>query len=81
MGLKTKSAGGRGACRGIIDSNKSLLSILTPKHFFAVSAICFDRSDLACTWYKLGVFVYLVELHEVADGVGMTRLKTVEALR
>ena len=45
--LKTKSAGGGGAGREIIDSNTSLPSILTPRHFLAVSAVCFERSDLA----------------------------------
>ena len=48
MELKTKGAGGGGAGHEMIDSNTSLPSILTPEHFFAVSAICFDRSDLAC---------------------------------
>ena len=43
--LKTKDAGGGGAGREMIDSNTSLLSILTPEHFFAVSAICCERSD------------------------------------
>ena len=28
----------------MIDSKTSLPAILTPKHFLAVSAICFDRS-------------------------------------
>ena len=41
--LKTKGAGGGGAGREIMDSNTSLPAILTPKHFLAVSAICFDR--------------------------------------
>ena len=45
--LKTKGAGGGGAGREMIDSNTSLPSILTPKHFLAVSAICFDKSDFA----------------------------------
>ena len=26
--------------------------ILTPKHFFSVSAICLDRSDLTCTCFS-----------------------------
>ena len=43
--LKTMSAGGGGAGREMIDSNTSLPSILTPKHFLAVSAICFNKSD------------------------------------
>ena len=50
--LNTEDAGGGGAGHEIIDSNTSLPSILTPKHFFAVSAICFDRSDLACTCFS-----------------------------
>ena len=33
----------------MIDSNTSLPSILTPEHFFAVSAIFLDISDLTCT--------------------------------
>ena len=45
--LKTKGAGGGGAASEIIDSNTPLSSILTPKHCFAVSAICFDKSDFA----------------------------------
>ena len=43
--LKTKGAGGWGACREITDSNTSLPWIFTPGHFLAVSAICFERSD------------------------------------
>ena len=39
--LKTKGAGGGGT-----GSNTFLFSILTPGHFVAVSAICFERSDL-----------------------------------
>ena len=50
--LKTKGAGGGGADREIMDSNISLPAILTPKHFLAVSAICFDRSDFACTCFS-----------------------------
>ena len=45
--LKTKGAGGGGAGREIMDSNTSFPWILTPRHFLAVSAICFERSDLA----------------------------------
>ena len=45
--LKTKGAGGGGAGREMIDSNTCLPSILTPEHFLAVSAICFEKSDLA----------------------------------
>ena len=44
--LKTKGEGGGGAGREMIDPNTCLPSILTPKHFLAVSAICFDKSDL-----------------------------------
>ena len=50
--LNTKGAGGGGAGLGMIDSNTSMASILTPKHFFAVSAICLDRSDLICTCFS-----------------------------
>ena len=52
MELKTKGAGGGGADREMMDSNTSLPAILTPKHFLAVSAICFDRSDFACTCFS-----------------------------
>ena len=47
--LKTKIEGGGGAGREMMDSNTSLPEILTPKHFLAVSVICFDRSGFACT--------------------------------
>ena len=50
--LNTKGAGGGGAGREMIDSNTSLPSINAPKHFFAVSAICLDRSDLTCTCFS-----------------------------
>ena len=40
------------AGREMMDSNTSLPAILTPKHFLAVSAICFDRSDFACTCFS-----------------------------
>ena len=50
--LNTKGAGGGVAGRQIIDSNTSLPLILTPNHFFAVSAICLDRSDLTCTCFS-----------------------------
>ena len=50
--LKTKGAGGGGAGREMMDSNTSLPEILTPKHFLAVSVICFDRSDFACTCFQ-----------------------------
>ena len=36
----------------MMHSNTSLPSILTPKHFLAVSAIRFDRSDFACTCFQ-----------------------------
>ena len=36
----------------MMGSNTSLPAILTPKHFLAVSAICFDRSDFACTCFS-----------------------------
>ena len=54
--LKTKGAGGGGAGREMMDSDTSLPAILTPKHFLAVSAICFDRSDFTCTCFS-GKFV------------------------
>ena len=41
--LKTKGTDGGGVGREIIHSNTSLPSTLTPEHFFAVSAIFFDR--------------------------------------
>ena len=50
--LNRKGAGGGGAGREMTDSNTSLPSILTLKHFFAVSAICLDRSDLTCTCFS-----------------------------
>ena len=50
--LNTKGAGGGGAGLEMIDSNTSLPSILTPKHFFAVSSICLDRSELTCTCFS-----------------------------
>ena len=46
--LNTKGAGGG----ELANSNTSLPLILTPKHFFAVSAICLDRSDLTCTCFS-----------------------------
>ena len=54
--LKTKGAGGGGAGHEMIDSNTSLPSMFTSKHLFAVSAICFERSDLACTCFS-GTFL------------------------
>ena len=50
--LNTKGAGGGGAGHEMIDSNTSLPSILAPEHFFAVSVICHDRSDLTCTCFS-----------------------------
>ena len=54
--LKTKGAGGggggAGAAREIMDSNTSLLWILTPRHFLAVPAICLEKSDLALTCFS-----------------------------
>ena len=48
--LKTKGAGGGGAGREMMDSNKSLPAILTPKHFFG----CF--CDL---FWQIRFFLYL----------------------
>ena len=50
--LKTKGAGGGGAGHEMMDSNTSLPAILTLKHFLAVFAIRFDRSDFACTCFS-----------------------------
>ena len=50
--LNTKGARGGGAGREIMESNMSLPSILTRKHFLAVSAICFDRSDMPYTCFS-----------------------------
>ena len=47
-----KGAGGGGAGREIMDSNTSLPSVLTHRHFDAVSSICLDRSDLAWTSFS-----------------------------
>ena len=44
---RTDGAGGGEAGREMIDSNISLPSIFTLKHFLAVSAICSDKSDFA----------------------------------
>ena len=52
MELKAKGAGGVVAGREMMDLNTSLPSILTPKHFLVVSAICLDRSDFACTCFS-----------------------------
>ena len=54
--LNTKGTGGGGAGLEMIDSNTYLPSILTPKQFFTVSAICLDRLDLTCTCF-LGRFL------------------------
>ena len=56
--LKTKGAGGGGAGHEIIDSNTSLPTILTPRYFLALSAICFDRSDFACTCFSSRFLVH-----------------------
>ena len=45
-----------GAGCEMVDSNTSLPSMLTPKHFFTVSEICLDRSDLTCTCFFGQVF-------------------------
>ena len=50
--LKTKGADGGGAGREIIYSNTSLPALLKPRQFLTVSAICFDRSDFACTCFS-----------------------------
>ena len=50
--LKTKGAGGGGGGCEMMDSNTSLPEILTPRHFLAVSAICFGRSDFAGTCFS-----------------------------
>ena len=50
--LKTKGTGGGGAGHEMMDSDTSLPDILTPKHFLAVSVICFDRSDFVCTCFS-----------------------------
>ena len=56
--LKTKGAGEGGAGREMMDSNTSLPVILTPKHFLAVSATCFDSSDFACTCFSGKLLVH-----------------------
>ena len=60
MELKTKGAGGGGGGVGreMTDSDTSLPAILTPKHLLAVSAICFDRLDFACTCFSGKVLVH-----------------------
>ena len=57
--LKTKGAVGEGAGREMMDLNTSLPEILTPEHFLAVSAICFDRSDFACTCFSGKFLVHI----------------------
>ena len=54
MELKTKGAGGGRAGREMIDSNTSLLSILTPKHFFAVLRSVVRDQIFACTAFQAG---------------------------
>ena len=44
--LKTKGAGGGGAGREIIDSKHVLAFDINYEAFLAVSAICFERSNL-----------------------------------
>ena len=56
--LKTKGAEGGGAGREMMDSNTCLPAILTPKHFLAVSSICFDRSDFAGTCFSGNFLVH-----------------------
>ena len=58
--LKTKGTRGGGAGREMMDSNTSLPEILTPKHFLALSVICFDRSDFACTCFSGKVLVHTI---------------------
>ena len=53
----------------MMDSNTSLPATLTPKHFLAVSAICFDRSDFACTCFS-GKFL----VHKCGRAICMTHL-------
>ena len=67
--LKTKGAGGGGAGREMIDSNTSLPSILTPKHFFLFLRSVFQRSDLVCTCIS-GRFL----VHAVAERFVSPRL-------
>ena len=50
--LKTKSTGGGGTGREIMDSNTSLRLMFTPRHFLAVSGICLERSDLTWTCFS-----------------------------
>ena len=55
--MKTKGAGGGGAGCEMIGLNTSLPSVLTTKLCFAVSAICYERSDLVCTCFSGRFFV------------------------
>ena len=52
----------------MMDSNTSLPAILTLKHFLAVSAICFDRSDFACTCFS-GKFLLHKWLSDLYDHI------------
>ena len=56
MELNTKGAGGGETGREIMDSNTPLPLMLASKHFLAVSAICLDRSNLACTCFSGRLF-------------------------
>ena len=75
MALKTKCAWGGGAGREMMESNTSLPAILTPKHFLAVSAICLDRSDFACTCFS-GKFL----VHKRGRAICMTTFVTRETI-
>ena len=59
----------------MMDSNTSLPAILTPEHFLAVSAICFDRSDFACTCFT-GKFL----VHKCGWAICMTTFVTRETI-
>ena len=67
--LKTKGAGGGGAGREMMHSNTSLPAILTPKHFLAVSAICFDRSDFACRQSEVEIRGFLLKRSVTHRGI------------
>ena len=71
--LKTKGAGGGG--REMMDSNTSLPAILTPKHFLAVSAICFDRSNFACTCFSGKVLVQCLVHQACVNTIFVHKLK------
>ena len=68
MELKTKGAGGGGAGREMMNSKTFLPGILTSKHFLAVSAICLDRSDFACTCFQAR-FWYTMWLSDLYDHI------------